>query len=95
MSFEKGHKKKGGRTKGTPNKTTQELRQNIQLLIEHNTPKVQSWLDEVSKDNPSKALDFYIKLNDFVLPKLKSIQVKDISEERGWFDMPITSWAND
>ena len=34
MPFEQGHKKKGGRTKGIPNKTTKELRELLTEAIE-------------------------------------------------------------
>lgn len=92
MSFEKGHKKKGGRSKGTPNKTTAEVRDNLQFLIESNLPKLQSWIDATAEENPSKAIDIIIKLTDYVLPKLKTIEVVDNSEEKP-ISFPIMKWA--
>jgi hypothetical protein len=76
MSFEKGHIKKGGRAKGTPNKTNEEIRQNIHLLIENNLPKIQEWIDQVAKESPNKAIEIVLKLTDYTLPKLKSIEYK-------------------
>lgn len=92
MSFDKGHKKVGGRTKGTPNKTTADIRNNVQFLIESNLPKMQKWIDATAEENPSKAIDIMIKLTDYVLPKLKSIEVVDNSEEKP-FDWPVMKWA--
>ena len=92
MSFEKGHKKQGGRSKGTPNKTTAEIRENVKTLIEMNLPKMQDWIDATAEENPSKAIDIIIKLTDYVLPKLKSIEVVDNSEEKP-LSWPIMKWA--
>ena len=92
MSFEKGHKKKGGRSKGTPNKTTAEVRDNLQFLIESNLPKLQGWIDATAEENPSKAIEIIIKLTDYVLPKLKTIEVVDNSEEKP-MSWPIMKWA--
>jgi len=69
--------KTGGRTTGTPNKVSKDVREAYQALIESNLENMNSWLTEVSKENPAKALELMIRLSDFVLPKLKQIELND------------------
>lgn len=68
-------KKFGGRRKGTPNKTTTEIRQAFNELISSKLPELSKWLDEVAKDNPEKALDIIIKFSDFIIPKLQRTEI--------------------
>ncbi len=62
----------GGRPKGTPNVLTKEIREVYQELIESNLSNVDVWLQEVAKDNPDRALNFIIRLSEYVVPKLQS-----------------------
>lgn len=70
--------KTGGRTKGTPNKVTQEFRETVQKLIDDNRDNVGRWLTlvaegdgtENSKPNPAKALELLSSLAEFAAPKL-------------------------
>lgn len=68
--------KTGGRTKGTPNKVTQEFRETVRELLEENRENVSLWLAQVangageSKPDPAKALDLLSKLAEFGAPKL-------------------------
>ena len=68
--------KKGGRTKGTPNKVTQEIRECYNQLLSNNSDKLQTWIDEVAKDNPAKALDVILKLSVFILPKMNRVSIE-------------------
>ena len=52
-----------------------------------------SWLVEVSKDNPAKALDIIIKLSDFVLPKFKQIASANDQKDNLSVNIPIISWV--
>ena len=38
-------------------------------------------LDKVAEKNPEKALELMLKLSEFVLPKLRAIEVNNESEE--------------
>ncbi|WP_437396639.1 hypothetical protein [Flagellimonas lutimaris] len=58
-----------------PNKSTSEIRDSFQKLIEGKLPKLSKWLDEVAKDNPEKALDIIAKYAEFVLPKLQRSEI--------------------
>ena len=69
-------KKFGGRTKGTPNKTSVEMREAFNELISSKLPELSKWLDEVAVNNPEKALDIIIKFSDFIIPKLQRTELK-------------------
>lgn len=45
--FAKGDTKKGGRTRGTPNKTTEQFRAMVQSFVENNWQTLQSDFDEM------------------------------------------------
>lgn len=69
----KKRKKYGGRKKGTPNKDTRELRERLSDLIDMNFNKLQTDLDNL---DPKERVNTVIKLLDFALPKLRSIENK-------------------
>ena len=73
--------KYGGRQKGTANKATARLREAFTDLLEGNIGRLQELLDNVAEKNPQKALELLLKLSEFVLPKLRAIEVNNESEE--------------
>ena len=73
-------KKFGGRTKGTPNKSTQEIRNAYQMLLENNIPNLIKWLDKIAEKDPVKAFDIIIKMSDFIIPRLSRQQVEDVTD---------------
>tara|TARA_R110002167_G_scaffold17152_2_gene65942 strand:- start:182 stop:469 length:288 start_codon:yes stop_codon:yes gene_type:complete len=75
MPFEKGNKLQGSR-KGVPNKTTQEIREAFQLLIENNQDKMQLWLTETAMEEPARALEIILKMSEYIVPKLSRSEVK-------------------
>lgn len=52
-----------------------QLRQMFHQLMAGNLNAVQSWLHEVAKDSPSKAIEHFIELAKFSLPQLKETAV--------------------
>lgn len=62
--------KSGGRKKGTPNKKTAAIRECLADLADNNRHKVQKWLDQTALDDPKGALQLYLQLCEYVLPKL-------------------------
>jgi len=70
---------------GTPNKSNKELRDKIKLFLEDNYDDLLKDLKEV---DPSKRLDFYIKLLEYGVPKLSrveqtnTINVDDLDDEQ-------------
>ena len=74
--------KYGGRQKGTPNKATARLREAFTELLVGNMGRLQELLDKVAEKNPEKALELLLKLSEFVLPKLRAIEVNNESEDK-------------
>ena len=67
----------GGRTKGTPNRNTDEIRQNFQLLIENNLTTLENDLKELKPKDRIKAI---LDLSKFVLPTLKATELSTVDE---------------
>ena len=74
----KNRKKAGGRTSGTPNKTTQQAREAIAMFVDGNAHRLAEWLDEVAngipeadiKPNPAKAFELFQSVVEYHVPKL-------------------------
>ena len=64
-----------GRTKGKPNKTTAEIREAYQKLVEDNLTNMTEWLTQVAAENPEKAMELMLKLSEYMIPKLARQQV--------------------
>ncbi len=75
MGFKEGHKKVGGRTKGQTNKTTAEIRDAYQRLVEDNLTNMTEWLKQVADQNPERAMDLMLKLSEYMIPKLARQEV--------------------
>lgn len=67
---------KSSSRKGVPNKTTTEIKEAYQKLVEDNLENMTQWLKEIGKDNPEKAFDILIKMSDFIVPKLSRQELK-------------------
>ena len=63
----------GGRTKGTPNKATAELRQRFTSLLESNFDTMQSDLNTLEPKDRIKTL---LEISKFVIPTLKAVENK-------------------
>jgi len=75
MGFQQGHKLSGSR-KGIPNKTTKEIRDAFQMLVEDNLDNMKIWLSDVGETDPERALEILIKLSEFIVPKLSRTDIK-------------------
>lgn len=64
--------KTGGRQKGSPNKTTAEIRQFYQKLLSSNMELLQSDLDSLE---PLQRIKILIELSKFVIPVLKATEL--------------------
>jgi hypothetical protein len=60
--------KAGGRTKGTPNKATVDVREAIAAFASANVHKMGEWLDAI--EDPAKKMDLYLRAIEYHVPKL-------------------------
>lgn len=84
MAGQKGHKKYGGRAKGTPNKLTKELRTMISDFLQENFETIKG---DYAKLSPKDRSKLYCDLLQYGLPKLQSTSI-DIQGSEG-FSPPI------
>ena len=68
--FQKGNTHGKGRPPGSPNKSTQEIRDAYKRLLEDNLDNMSLWLAQIAADDPNKAVDMMLKLSEYILPKL-------------------------
>lgn len=73
--------KTGGRTLGTPNRTTTEIRDHFQNLIAENLEQLE---DDLKELEPLQRLKIIIELSKFVVPTLKAtdLSLSDNQEEK-------------
>jgi hypothetical protein len=74
--------KTGGRTKGTPNKTTAQIRNEFQILISNNIEVLQNDIEAL---DPLQRIKTLIELSKFVLPTLKAVEVTEIDTDKPKF----------
>ena len=81
MPFQKGNQLAGSR-KGVPNKTTAEIRNAFQMLVEDNLDNMKVWLSDVAQEDPERALEIMLKMAEYIVPKLSRTEVKaDITDK--------------
>jgi hypothetical protein len=73
MPFEPGHQLATGRPKGSPNKENRELREAIQAIVNGAIPDVVSVLADMRETNPIKYTENVLKLMEYVIPKMRSV----------------------
>ena len=92
MRDDKGRFAEGneGRPKGSVNKSSNEIRETFQLLLENNIEKIQEDLNELE---PKDRIKLLLDLSNFIIPKMKSVDLKsdveetitiDFNESVGW-----------
>lgn len=70
--------KTGGRTKGTPNKSTAEVREAIAAFASANVDQMGIWLNEI--ESPEKKLDLFLRAIEYHIPKLARTEVAGDSD---------------
>jgi hypothetical protein len=77
MPFVKGDTRinKAGRPSGALNRTTEMMRLNIARAVNNTLDTIQTDLAEIKKTNPEKAMELAMKLMEYSLPKLRSIDI--------------------
>jgi len=69
-------KKTGGRQKGTPNKTTAQIKEMIVSLVGTQMEKWPVELDKMMRRDPAEAMKITGRLIDYVLPKQTKMELE-------------------
>jgi hypothetical protein len=77
MTFVKGDPRinKAGRPAGLQNKSTTAIKEAYQSLLEGNLENMNMWLSELAEQDRGRALDYMLKLSEYILPKLSRQEV--------------------
>ena len=73
MPFTPGNNLGQGRPKGSPNKENLELGNAIQAIVNGAIPDVVSVLADMRETNPVKYTENVLKLMEYVIPKMRSV----------------------
>ena len=69
-----------GRPVGSPNRATAEVREALAELVAGNVPRLQEWLDRVATRSPRAAAELWLRMAEFVAPKLARVTVEQPAE---------------
>lgn len=76
-----GGRKRAGRPKGTPNKSTERAKHAISLFVENNTERLQHLLDRIEKeDGALEAFKCIQSLIEYHVPKLSRAELNHEGE---------------
>lgn len=73
MPFTPGQEFIGGRPKGAENRETKKLREAIAKITEGSVEDLHSCFGEIRETNPAKFVELYLRLLEYSIPKLRSI----------------------
>jgi hypothetical protein len=77
MAFRKGQSgNPKGRAKGTPNKTTAEIKEIITRIVGNQLEHIEKDLDKIRKSDPAEAMRLSSKFIDYVLPKQTKMEIE-------------------
>ena len=62
-----------GRPKGAEGKDTKRVREAITAITEGGITSLNECFDEIRRDNPAKFVELYLRLLEYTMPKLRSI----------------------
>lgn len=77
-----GKGRMGGRKPGTQNKATILNGEMIQMLLDENYERARHFLNEI--EDPNDFWRVYLKLMEFRLPKMSSVDITDNSQKPDW-----------
>lgn len=77
-----GKGRMGGRKPGTQNKATILNGEMVQALLDKNAERAQAMLDAI--DDPNDFWRVYLKLMEFRLPKMSSVDITDGGAKPDW-----------
>jgi hypothetical protein len=79
MAFKSGKEWKGnggGRPKGATNRSSEMQKVNIQRMINEGLDFMKEDYHKIREEDPAKALNLLVKLLEFSIPKLKSVDME-------------------
>jgi hypothetical protein len=76
MPFKEGNKLGKGRPKGKLNRSTEMAKLTLARLANKGLDNITEDIDKIRETNPVKAAEIYIKLLEYVMPKLKAVDMK-------------------
>lgn len=79
-----------GRPKGSPNKTTKDVREAIAVFAQANVDKMGEWLEAVPED---KRLDLYLRALEYHVPKLARTEMSGL--DGGPLKLEVVKFADD
>ena len=82
--------KTGGRSKGTPNKVTKDIRDDFATFLHYASPKIKELWETLLEDNPKEALAVVRDYAEFVLPKLARVDNRLVDEDGKDRDINVT-----
>ena len=63
-----------GRKKGELNKTTRDVREMIAVVAQKNAAKIDGWLTRIARKNPERAMELYLRMLEYHIPKLTRLE---------------------
>jgi hypothetical protein len=81
-SFKEGHKKKGGRAKGSPNRLTAEVKAGFIQAFKNKEASFEAWLDQVALEDPAAACKIMVSMADFIFPRIGRTELTGKDGER-------------
>ena len=86
--------KVGGRTIGTPNKSTAKAREAIAAFVDGNAHQLQLWLEQIAVDEkygPKVAFDCFMSVAEYHVPKLA--RQEHVGADNGPIEM-VVKWQD-
>ncbi len=80
MPFEKGNKLGTGRPKGKLNRSTEMAKLTLARLANKGLNNITEDLEKIREENPAEAARLYLKLLEFVVPRLKAVDMQVTGE---------------
>ena len=84
MPFKKNDKNinKFGRPKGSKNRSTEMQKVNMQRMINEGLDYIKEDYHRIREEDPAKAVSLLLKMMEYSIPKLKSVEVKGEIENK-------------
>ena len=74
--FEKGNKMSKGRPKGELNRSTEMAKLTLARVADKGLNNINEDLEKIREKDPAQAAQIYLKLLEFVVPRLKAVDMR-------------------